>query len=76
MKRGGGSEEVDKEVVEEEEEDGVRVGGGEGVGVVVFRSRREDEFGDAGGVSISCFWKARLDGRGWAGDLAAPWMPR
>ena len=70
------------ELADDEEEDGVRVGGveeeedrerlGGDEDFEEFWRRREEDCGDPGGLRRRNLWKDRLDCRGWAGDLAAP----
>jgi hypothetical protein len=61
MKRGGASVEVEEnECVDEEDEEGVSVGG-DGL-LDLSRRRRGIDCGEAGGVNVSRFWKDCLEG--------------
>jgi hypothetical protein len=71
VNRGVESEVDEVEEKDEEEEEGIKVGGGDGV--FPNPPRRGARFGgEAGGVKSSWRWKDLLDGRGWAEGLAEP----
>ncbi len=74
VKRVGGSKDEDEsedfDVEKDDEELGVSVGGMEKVDE--FRRRREADSGEVGGVNSSILLKELLEGRDWAGGLAAP----
>jgi hypothetical protein len=71
VNRGVDSEIDEVEEKDDEEEDGMKLGGGDGV--LKYRPRRRTRFGgEAGGVNSNWRWNDPLDGRAWAEGLAAP----